>query len=136
MSNPPSTDILEYKRKPDEGGSPIDFVHELTSQMNFIWRLWFSELVLKMPLVKVYSVPFNPAAVGAQTTSEQTVPVTGVRSGDIIYVNKPSHTAGIVLGNARVSASDTVAITFGNVTAAPVDPPEEIYTIIAIRTVA
>jgi hypothetical protein len=33
-----------------------------------------------------------------------------------------------------VSAADTLALTFGNLTAAPIDPAAETYTILAFRS--
>lgn len=80
------------------------------------------------------SVTFNPASVAAATSAEQTVTVSGVKTGDIVIaVNKPSATAGVGIVNARVSAADTVALTFMNATAGAVDPASEVYTFVIGR---
>lgn len=72
--------------------------------------------------------------VGANTTSEQTFTVVGLKTSDLVVINKPSHTSGLIIGNCRVSADDTLAITFGNLTGSDIDPfASEDYTIVAIR---
>lgn len=90
-----------------------------------------STLLPRGNLYRIYavSVTFNPASVASATSAEQTVTVTGVKSGDIVVaVNKPSATAGVGIVNARVSAANTVALTFMNATAGAVDPGSESYT--------
>lgn len=67
----------------------------------------------------VVSLSINVGSVAANTTAEQTFTVTGLRVGDVVLVNKPSLSAGLGVVNARVSASDTLALTFSNSTAAP-----------------
>ena len=81
----------------------------------------------------VVSVTINPASVSANTTSEQTFTVPGVKVGDCVQVSKPSHTAGLVVSSARVSAVNTVAITFGNLTGSPIDAPSEAYLFQVVR---
>ena len=84
--------------------------------------------------VQVYTATINPAAVGAGTSAEQTFTVTGLTTSDVVVVNKPSATTGVGIVNARVSAADTLALTFMNATAGSVDPASETYTIIALRS--
>lgn len=84
--------------------------------------------------VRVYNQSINVASVAANTSAEQTFTVTGLTTADEIVVNKPSLSAGLVIGNARVSAADTLALTFGNLTASPIDPAAETYTIMAFRS--
>ena len=80
-----------------------------------------------------YSVSINPTSVGANTTSEQTFTVVGLKTTDVVVVNKPSHQTGLGIVGARVSAANTLAITFMNTTGAGIDPSSETYTILAIR---
>lgn len=60
------------------------------------------------------------AETAANTSAEQTTTVPGLRVGDVVTVNKPTAQAGIGVVNARVSAADTLAITFMNSTASGV----------------
>lgn len=70
------------------------------------------------------------AALTASTTTARTYTVQGIRLGDVITVNKPSHTAGVGIANARASAADTIEITFGNYTAGtPSLPATEVYLV-------
>lgn len=84
--------------------------------------------------IAVYTATIDPASVAAATSAEQTFTVTGLTTADKVVVIKPSATAGVGIVGARVSAANTLAITFMNATAAPVDPPSESYTILAFRS--
>lgn len=64
----------------------------------------------------------TPAAVAANTTAEQTFAVTGLAVGDVVFVNKPTAQAGLGIVGARVSAANTLAITFSNNTAGSITP--------------
>ncbi len=74
------------------------------------------------------SVVIDPASVAANTTAEQTFNVSGLKPlVDVVTAIKPTNTVGITVGNVRVSAVDTLAISFGNHTAAAVDPASETW---------
>ena len=78
-----------------------------------------------------YTVTVNPASVAANTSAEQTFACTGLLVTDLVVVSKPTLTAGLSIGSSRVSAADTLAITFVNSTAAPIDAASESYQVIA-----
>lgn len=87
----------------------------------------FSQGSVAFSFVLQVTVPAG-AALTASTSVERTYTVPGLIVGDVVTVNKPSHTAGVVIGNARVSAQDTLALTFGNLTAGtPSLPASEVY---------
>lgn len=75
----------------------------------------------------------DPASVAANTSAEQTFTVAGLDTGDFVRVSKPTATAGLGIVNARVSAANTLAITFMNSTAAPIDAASETYKILVVR---
>lgn len=80
------------------------------------------------PLV-VYNQTLTPTSVAANTTAEQTFTVTGLVAGSPVWVNKPSWTNGLGVAGVRVSAANTLAITFANSTASAIVPPSEAYVI-------
>jgi hypothetical protein len=82
----------------------------------------------------VYTPTLSPAQVAADETAEQTFPVQGLSVGDIVLaVNKPTAQAGLGIVGVRVSAANTLAITFANVTAAPITPtPNEVYSVVGL----
>ena len=96
------------------------------------WQ-WLTRVFDAFPKVSTYSVTLDPGSVSANTSAEQTFTVTGLRTNDIVYVNKPTATAGLVVGGFRVTANDTLGITFGNLTGTPIDPASEEYLVVAIR---
>lgn len=71
----------------------------------------------------------TPAAVGANTTMEQTFTVPGLQVGDSLDINKASHQVGLAIGNVRVSAANTLAIQYINTTAGSITPTSEQYII-------
>lgn len=76
----------------------------------------------------VANVTLAVGSIAANTSEEETYTVTGLTTDMFVAVNKPSLDAGIVVGNARVSADDTLAIQFINSTASAVDPTgSEVY---------
>lgn len=81
----------------------------------------------------ILGVVFDPASVAAATSVEQSITVPGVRVGDYVDVTKPTLTAGLSIGSARVSAANTVAVTFSNATAGALDPGSETYQVYVMR---
>lgn len=102
-------------------------------EWSFSWRNWLGYVYLFLTKIKHYETSINPASVSANSTSEQTFTITGLTTNDVVYINKPSHTSGLIIGNVRVSTEDTIAITFANITGSPINASEETYEIIAIR---
>lgn len=76
-----------------------------------------------------------PAAVAAATSAEQTFTMTGLAVDDMVLsILKPTAQAGIGIVQVRVSAADTIAITFMNATAAAVTPTaSQVYEAIVLR---
>ena len=82
----------------------------------------------------VISVTLSPAQVLANTSAEQTFTVNGLRVGDWVSVNKPTTQAGLGLAGARVSAANTLAITFGNYTGSAITPTaSQVYLVLVAR---
>lgn len=87
-----------------------------------------------IPKQSVISVTLSPAAVSANTSAEQTFTVNGLQAGDHVAVCKPSAQAGLAIAGTRVSAVNTLAITFGNFTASPITPTaSETYLVLVSR---
>lgn len=81
----------------------------------------------------VVTTSIDVASVAANTTAEQTFTIPGLRTGDFVTVSKSSLSAGLGVVNARVSAADTIAISFVNATASPINPAAETYLILWVR---
>jgi hypothetical protein len=78
-------------------------------------------------------VTVDPANVAANSTSEQTFSVPGLLPGDKVYAHKATYDAGLAVVNARVSAQDTLALTFMNCTGAGIDAPSQLITLMIFR---
>lgn len=82
-----------------------------------------------------YTPSLTPAQVNANTTAEQTFTVTGLLTGDrLLSVVKPTAQAGLGIVGFRISASDTLAITFSNNTGSPITPTAgQTYVVVTTR---
>lgn len=90
-------------------------------------------LVGNMQLAMLLQAALTPAAVNTITAPEQTFTVRGLVVGDVVVVNKPSAQAGLGLAGARVTAADTLGITYVNPTVGNITPTAETYTILVFR---
>lgn len=78
----------------------------------------------------ILSSTLSPASVANATSAEQTFTVNGLLIGDVVSVTKPTTQGGLGIVNSRVSAANTLALTFMNTTAATITPTAaEAYTI-------
>ena len=94
-----------------------------------------STLIPRGNIARIFAiaVTFDPASVATITTAEQTTTVTGLRVGDFVISQKPTNTAGVGVVNARVSAADTLALTFVNPTAGAVNAASETWQFLVFR---
>lgn len=82
----------------------------------------------------VISVALTPVAVAQATTAEQTFTVNGLLLGDHVSVSKITAQAGLGIVNARVSAANTLAITFCNIpSGGNITPTAETYHVLVSR---
>ena len=79
--------------------------------------------------MQLYQQTLTPVSIAANTTAEQTFTVTGLPASSVVVVNKPSQQTGLAIVSARVSALNTLALSFANMTAAAIVPTAESYTI-------
>lgn len=83
---------------------------------------------------RAYDVVLSPSAIVLNTSAEQTFTVAGLNVGDLVIVNKPTAQAGLAVYGFRVTAANTLGITFGNFTGSTITPTaSETYKVIAIK---
>jgi hypothetical protein len=82
-----------------------------------------------------FATSLSPVSVGANTTAEQALTVTGLAVGDVIIsINKPTAQAGLGIVGWRVSGANTLQVTFSNNTGSPIVPTAaETYQILVWR---
>lgn len=80
-------------------------------------------------LAMMLGVPLVPVLVALNSTAEQTFTVNGLLVGDSVQVTKPTVQVGLGVVNSRVSAANTLAITYANVTAGNLTPTAETYLV-------
>lgn len=76
----------------------------------------------------------DPASVATISATEQTFTVPGLRALDVVVsVNMQSAQAGLGIAGARVSAANTLAVTFVNPTVAAIDAAARLFNILIAR---
>jgi hypothetical protein len=92
---------------------------------------------LEVLLAIVRKVSLSPTIVAANTTAEQTFTVNGLLVGDFVAVVKPSAQAGLGIVGARVTAANTLGITFSNNTGVGITPTAaETYLVLQSQAIA
>ena len=62
------------------------------------------------------------SAVSANSAAEQAISVPGVLATDLVFFNKLTAQAGLVVCSARCNAANSVSVTFGNTTTGAITP--------------
>lgn len=90
---------------------------------------FLNDLRDRVPEVFTASVSYTPASVAANTCEENstTVSVPGALAGDLVEVSPPSIANNIAPVAGRVSATDTVSVTFCNPTGSANAPASGTY---------
>jgi hypothetical protein len=75
------------------------------------------------------TLAWSAATVGANTTAELTATLKGVLPYDAVdlYLNNAAMTTGLTISNVRVSAADTLAVTWINATAGALTIPTAVW---------
>ncbi len=88
--------------------------------------------------IQSYSQPLNPTAMAAVTgnlvigpSAEQTFTVTGLTTGQTTFINGPAPTALCPPVHNRVSAANTLSVSFLQLTSAVCTPATGVYQIVA-----
>ena len=84
--------------------------------------------------IRVYSQSVTPASVSPATAAEQTFTVTGLTTADKVFMNPAATGNATGVCSCRVTASNTIGITFVNPTAGSLTPGAGTYTFVAIRS--
>lgn len=83
--------------------------------------------------ITIIEASLTPAEVATITAPAQTFTVTGLKTGDAVFVTPPGQQAGVAICNAYVSAADTLSIQFVNPTAGNLTPTAGTHVITVIR---
>jgi hypothetical protein len=80
------------------------------------------------------TVSVNPPNIDANTSETFTVTITGVQTGDLVFLTPPSDIeAGLVFQGANVTGANTVTIQMRNVTGSAIDGDPRTWRYMVIR---
>ncbi len=77
-------------------------------------------------------VSLDVTSVAAGKIQEESFTVTGLKTSQVVVVNKHGDDDGLFLVGARVTADDTLALTFWNPSAAAIDPASQTFKVVAL----
>lgn len=90
----------------------------------------YKALMAVLPQVRRFNIG-TPSSVPTVSTLAHSVTVNGIDVGDFVAVVKPTEQTGLVVGSARVSAKNTLIVTYANPTAGGITPTaSEIYLLL------
>ena len=84
------------------------------------------------PDVLVNRQNINLASVGANAVASTNVTIPGVQAGDLVLVATDGALLHVTL-KAAATAADTVVLSYGNPTAAPIDPAATNFTFVVLK---
>lgn len=133
--------FTQYTNHATNQAAESDLINQLVAgsatpntALSFSDGILYSVLANLVASLRRYTATLSPSIVAANTSAEQTFTVTGVTTGDVVVVNKPTAQAGLGIVGVRVTAADTVGITFMNATGSGITPTaSQVYTFIAYR---
>ncbi len=82
----------------------------------------------------IVSFTYDPASIANITVTEDTIKIPGLQVGDVVFAQRVAHSAGIGITDCRVSAKDTLSISWVNPTAAPVNAASASYLLFWARS--
>lgn len=92
------------------------------------------ERIGKNSALQTYVATLTPVAVDTIVAAEQTFSVPGLKVDDIVLsVNGPATSSAVALCSARISAADTLALTYCNPTAGSLTPAAGTFVITILR---
>lgn len=115
------------------GNPPVNTPAIGEELLDAVWQRWFSAVAKSLDSWQYIEIALDPSAISANTVVRQTFTVAGLTLQDAVVVNPPDLVAGIEILNYRVTATDTLQITFWNTTGGSINPGSQTYTILAIR---
>ncbi len=84
--------------------------------------------------IRLFSQTITPTAVTANETGEQTFTVSGLQTADAVFISPVATGNATMAGQARVSAADTLAVTYTNPTGGSLTPAAGVMRILAVRS--
>lgn len=79
------------------------------------------------------TVTIDPSSVPANTVQKETFTVTGLRAaGGPVRAEKRTDTTGVAHLASRISADDTLELTFWNYTGSAVNPASQTYYVVQL----
>ncbi len=84
--------------------------------------------------IRLFKATLTPVAVAANLTAEQTFTVNGLSTADAVFISPVATGNATMAGQARVSAANTLAVTYTNPTGGSLTPAAGVMNILAVQS--
>ncbi len=84
--------------------------------------------------IRLFTQTITPSSVSANVTAEETFTVSGLSTADAVFISPVATGNATMAGQARVSAGDTLAVTYTNPTGGALTPAAGVMRILAVRS--
>lgn len=115
-------------------GDSLRALHFQATAADFSGTLKIGASGTAISQTRVYSQTITAASTAAASAVEQTFTVTGLTTADKVTINPPALSNSCVPVCCRVTAADTLGITFMNPTAGSLTSTSGTYQIVAVRS--
>ncbi len=88
-------------------------------QVSLIWQRWFNFVAQRLGVVSEGNFTYDPPAIAAGGSASASVSFPGARPGNFAWAAHTQVVAGIII--SATATTDSVTVTFNNVTGAPID---------------
>ena len=89
--------------------------------------------IVQFGATRILEASIAPSQVSANVTAEQTFTVSGLSTADAVFISPVATGNSTMAGTARVSAADTLAVTYTNPTGGALTPATGTMRILAVR---
>ena len=94
---------------------------------------WLRLLPDLIPKITIYQPVIDLANIGANSVSSQTFTLTGLSVNDLVLINPPALTAGLLLSaNSKATADERLLLVLQNTTGGAINEASATFTVVTI----
>jgi len=115
------------------------------------WEEWIQDLTIKQKEIQAWEIILSPGSIASNFSTTVSFSITQIKDDDgntitvttddivceagdyVLQLIKPTLTAGIIVGAARITGVNTLDVEYTNVTGGSINPGTETYTLIVLK---
>ena len=115
------------------------------------WEEWIQDLTINQKEIQAWEIILSPGSIASNFSTTVSFSITQIKDDDgnaitvttddivceagdyVLQLIKPTLTAGIIVGAARITGVNTLDVEYTNVTGGSINPGTETYTLIVLK---